>query len=150
VEIQKTNEKQFYKFPFDGWLRAARQDKKSEELKARFGKKNSIVSFPNEKPKYEYQIRISPQMSKSTEYKFELNYEINGAHSQTTYLIEFMSNMPESGQLALRLSGNLGESSTFYFDDKTEACDDNNKLLFEVSSKLLGKVSIFYAFRFFF
>lgn len=143
VEIQKTNEKQFYKFPFDGWLRAAKQDKKSEELKARFGKKNSIVSFPNEKPKYEYQIRISPQMSKSTEYKIELNYEIKSANSQTAYLLEFMSNMPENGQLALRLSGHLGESSTFYFDDTTEACDEKNKLLFKVSSKHLGKVSCF-------
>ena len=52
VVIQKADESQSYRFPCNGWVRGARQDKKSEEIKERFGKKNSLVLYANERPKF--------------------------------------------------------------------------------------------------
>lgn len=142
VEIQKAYEKQTFRFPFDGWVRMARQDKKSESLKSRFGKKNSVVAYPNEKPKYEYRIRVSPQISKETEYSIKIDYDIKKQDNTNDYKIEFFSELPNSktGDLLLCVHGTFGQSELYKFNEDTESIDQENKLTFQVKCHEIGEV----------
>ncbi len=142
VEIQKSYEKQTFRFPFDGWLRKAKQDPKTEQLKQRFGKKNSIIVYPNEVPKFEYAVRISPQITKNTEYSIEIDYTIKKLDASINYRIEFSSDMPVYGKLLLRLNGSFGSSDVLRFNQNTQPIDrDQNDLLFKVNTKDCGALT---------
>jgi hypothetical protein len=140
VEIQKTNEKQSYRFPFQGWVRGAKQDKKTEELKERFGKKNSIILYPNEQPKYEYTIVVSPKLFRNTEYTIEVNYDVKDIQEQFKYEFEFGSELPANGRLIINLFSDPSENVSFSFDRKTESIDSDNPLVFSISNKEIKKV----------
>ncbi|CAF0950313.1 unnamed protein product [Brachionus calyciflorus] len=137
VEIIKLNETQSFRFPFDGWIRKAKQDRKTEELKARFGKKNSVIAFPNEKPKYEYKIVVAPQMTKNTEYTVEINYDIRYFDEQCDYRIELSNALPNSGKIFLRLTGTNGESNQFEFSEKSKG---SSGLIFDVTNTDIGEI----------
>jgi len=142
VEIQKPYEKQTFRFPFDGWLRKAKQDSKTEQLKQRFGKKNSIIAYPNEVPKFEYGIRISPQITKNTEYSIEIDYAIKKLDASINYRVEFSSDLPVYGKLLMRLNGSFGRSDVLRFHHKTQPIDrEENDLLFKVNTKDCGDLS---------
>lgn len=148
VNIFKSYEKQTFRFPFDGWLRMSRQDKKTELLKQRFGKKNAIIVYPNEVPKFEYRVKISPQITKNTEYQIDVDYEIKKLDAATKYKIEFSGDLPSDGRLLVRLTGKFCKTELFKFNRDTEAMDkDKNDLLFSFLSKDCGElksVSVFY------
>jgi hypothetical protein len=118
----------------------ARQDKKTEQLKARFGKKNSIIVYPNEKPKYEYRVKISPQISKNTEYTIKIDYRIKKLDVNCTYKIEFTSSLPSSGKLMMRITGAFSRSDIFDFN--RYSIDDESNLSYSITSKDLGEVNI--------
>lgn len=152
VEIQKPNESQTYRFPCNGWVRGARQDKKTEEVKERFGKKNSLVLFANEKPKFEYTIIVSPRLFRNTEYTIELlHFDVRDMNEQPMYEIEFGSGtqLPPSGagRLAVNLFGGGGKkkksasgNAVFLFDQSTKSVDAESPLVFSMANKELEKV----------
>ncbi len=148
VNIFKSFEKQTYRFPFDGWLRMSRQDKKTEILKQRFGKKNSIIAYPNEKPKFEYRVKVSPQITKNTEYQIDVDYEIKKVDATKKYKIEFSRDLSAEGSLLIRLTGKFGKSELIKFNRETEPIDKaKNELLFGFLCKECGElqnVSVFY------
>ena len=143
-DLKKNNslEKKFLfsRFPFDGWVRMARQDKKTEELKARFGKKNSVIAYPNEKPKFEYRVIVSPQLSKSTEYTIHVNYSIKKVDANLLYKIEFSTDLPKYGKIILRVNGSFGRSEVFAFSRSTQTLSEDNDLLFGMNMKDVGEV----------
>ena len=141
VEIHKTHEKQTYRFPFEGWVRMSRQDKKTEQLKARFGKKNSVVVYPNDKPKFEYRIRVSPQLNFKTVYTVRINYDLKKQNNYNDYKIEFLSELPKTGNLMLCIHGIYGQSEIFKFNNDTEPVDIENKSTFQIKCKEIGEVS---------
>jgi hypothetical protein len=148
VEITKSGERQVYRFPFESWLRTAKQDKKAEETKARFGKKHCLLAYPNEKPRFEYQVRVGPKLDSSggdqCEYKIEVDYETKSSSKVEEYLIEFDSRtdeMPKNGKIILRLNGTATDSDVFNFTEKTETADKENKLLFKIKSRDIGDVN---------
>lgn len=120
-------------------MRKAKQDRKTEELKARFGKKNSIIAFPNEKPKFEYRIVISPQMSKNTEYQVLIDYDINDFNEQCDYRIEFSNAFPKSAKVLIRLTGTNGESNEFEFGEKVNRADPND-LVYDIKNVDIGEI----------
>ncbi|RNA44287.1 hypothetical protein BpHYR1_030422, partial [Brachionus plicatilis] len=126
-------------FPFDGWIRKAKQDRKTEELKARFGKKNSVIAFPNEKPKFEYKIIVSPQMTKNTEYCIEINYDIRDYDEQFDYRVEFSDAFPQSAKVFVRLTGTNGESIEFEFSEKSKSTNADN-LIYDVTNFDIGEI----------
>lgn len=122
-------------------MRLAKQDNKTEQLKQRFGKKNSIIAYPNEVPKFEYRVRISPQITKNTEYTIEIDYLIKKLDATIDYRIEFSSDLPRDGKLLLRLNGTFGRSDVLRFSSMTAPINKEiNDLLFKVSAKDCGEV----------
>jgi len=109
----------------------SRQDKKTEQLKTRFGKKNSVVVFPNEKPKFEYKIKITPQFRKDTEYSINIDYDIKNQDEIIDYKIEFFSELPKTGKLLIGLTGVYGQSEILKLSNGSEPLDfDENKLVY--------------------
>ena len=157
VEINKSGERQVYRFPFDSWLRTAKQDKKSEDTKSRFGKTNSLIAYPNEKPAFEYLIKVSPKLDGGNsggqiEYKIEVDYQIKDAHLQEPFTIQFSSrtgDLPRNGKLIVKLNGTGGESEVFSFTDKTERSDENN-LEFKIKNRDIGDVRFAEVYFYFF
>lgn len=140
IDVHKSsNEKQSFRFPFNGWLKSAKQDKKAEELKAKFGKKNSIVTYPNEKPKFEYIVKISPPMFKDTEYKVNVSYEIKDGEADADYSLRFGAALPETGRIVVRITGALGQTGVFHFSNKTKSAEDE-PLLFRFTNKDVGDI----------
>lgn len=119
----------------------SRQDKKTEQLKARFGKKNSVVVYPNDKPKYEYRIKVSPQLNLKTEYTIKINYDLKKQDNLNDYKIEFSSELPKTGRILLCLHGIYGQSEVFKFSNDTEPIDNENKLTFQIKCKEIGEVN---------
>ena len=123
----------------------SRQDKKTELLKQRFGKRNSIIVYPNEVPKFEYRVKISPQITKNTEYTLDVCYEIKKIDATIDYKVEFSSDLPISGNLVIRLNGSFGRSETFKFNRFTRPDDrEENDLLFTINSKDVGEVVLLF------
>jgi hypothetical protein len=119
----------------------SRQDKKTEQLKTRFGKKNSVVVFPNEKPKFEYKIKITPQFRKDTEYSINIDYDITNQDEIIDYKIEFFSELPKTGKLLIGLTGVYGQSEILKLSNGSEPLDfDENKLVYPVQFKQIGEV----------
>jgi hypothetical protein len=141
VDIYKPSEKQSYRFPYNGWVRGARQDPKSEELKERFGKKNSLILYPNETPKFDYTIVIAPKLFRDTEYTVEVNYDVRELQEQFKYEIEFGQELPQSGRLLVNLFGEGGENVAFAFDRNTKCVDEENPLVFSIDNKEMKKVT---------
>ncbi len=119
---------------------AAKQDQKSEDLKSKFGLKNSIITFPNEKPKYEYTIKVSPAITKNTEYKIEINYDIKPLDRLIEYKVEFLSDLPIDGRLTLHFLGSLGQSVPISFSNKAKNADPNKKLQFKLKNNDIGEI----------
>lgn len=142
VQINKANEKQSYRFPVHGWIRGAKQDKKTEEMKERFGKKNSLMIYPNETPKYTYTVIVSPKLFRHTNYTIEINYDVKDLQDQFKYELEFGSELPHSGRLIVNLFSEAGENVSFSFDKKTKSIDDDNPLVFSISNKEIKNVNI--------
>jgi hypothetical protein len=138
IDLQRSTETQSYRFPFDGWLCSAKQDQKSENLKLKFGLKNSIVSYPNELPKYEYTIKVSPGVSKNAEYKIEIDYQIKPIDRLVEYKVEFYSDLPANGRLTITLFGLLRQSKPFSFTNKKKSKDQNN--IHKISSIEIGEI----------
>ena len=123
----------------------ARQDKKTEILKRRFGKKNSIIVYPNEVPKFEYRVRISPMITKNTEYTIDVDYDVKQMDASVDYKIEFSTDLPDVGKLIIRLNGVFGRSEVYKFSRYTEPIDrEANELLFSFCSRDCGQVSYLY------
>jgi len=119
----------------------SRQDKKTEQLKTRFGKKNSVVVFPNEKPKFEYKIKITPQSNKDTEYSINIDYDIINQEELVDLKFEFFSELPKAGKLLIGLTGLYGQSEVLKLSNDSEPLDfDENKLVYPVQSKQIGEV----------
>lgn len=137
IDLQRSAETQSYRFPFDGWLCSAKQDQKSENLKSKFGFKNSIVSYPNELPNYEYKIHFSPGVSKNADYKIEINYQIKPIDKMIEYKVEFFSNLPANGRLRITLFGLLGQSQPFSFKNKIKSNDPKK---FKILNKEIGQI----------
>ena len=121
----------------------SRQDKKTEQLKQRFGKKNSVVVYPNDKPKFEYRIRVSPLLNLKTEYTIKVDYELKKQDNLNDYKIEFLSELPKTGRILLCMYGVYGQSEIFKFSDDTEPIDNENKLTFQIKCKEIGEVLLF-------
>ncbi len=138
IDLQRSTETQSYRFPFDGWLCSARQEQKSENLKSKFGLKNSIIIYPNELPKYEYIIQISPSISKKAEYKIEINYQFKPIDRLVEYTVEFDSDLPTNGRLRMTLFGLLGQSQQFNFTNKIKQKNQNNK--YKISNNEIGEI----------
>ncbi|CAF0903009.1 unnamed protein product [Brachionus calyciflorus] len=76
IEILRYSEKKSFRFPIDGWIRKSIQEPRAEKLKLRYGKRNSLVVFLNEKPKFEYKIKISPRRNNEEHFaKLKLRSE---------------------------------------------------------------------------
>ena len=122
-----------------------KQDRKTEELKRRFGKKNSIISYPNEKPKFEYTITVAPPTTKDTEYEIKINYEVKKLDAIVDYTIEFANELPaqSDAKVALRLNGMLGESELFTFGKQTASLE-KGKSIYKVSNVNLGEVRVLF------
>lgn len=149
VEIKKPNESQSYRFPCNGWVRGARQDKKSEEIKERFGKKNSLVLCPNESPKFDYMVVIAPRLFRDTKYTIELtNLDVRDVKEQSNYDIEFgaKTELPKSGRLVISLfSGKASKNdgpAVFYIDANTTSVDEESHLAFSLPNRELNKVDV--------
>ena len=148
VVIQKANESQSYRFPCNGWVRGARQDKKSEEIKERFGKKNSLVLLANERPKFDYSVIVAPRLFRDTEYTIELvNFDVRDAKEQSNYEFEFGEKtvLPKNGgRLVVSLFAGRGKKAdgpvTFYFDKDTKCVDDESPNVFSLPNRELEKV----------
>lgn len=147
VVIQKADESQSYRFPCNGWVRGARQDKKSEEIKERFGKKNSLVLYANERPKFDYSIIVAPRLFRDTEYTIELvNMDVRDAKEQANYEFEFgeKSVLPKSGRLVVSLFAGRAKSADgpvlFAFDKDTPSVDADSPLVFSLPNRELSKV----------
>lgn len=147
VVIQKPNESQSYRFPCNGWVRGARQDKKSEEIKERFGKKNSLVLCANEQPKFDYMIIVAPRLFRDTEYTIELvNFDVCDAREQSNYEIEFgpKTELPKTGRLVVSLFQGRSKSAdgpvVFYFDHQTPSVDAESPFVFSMPNRELEKV----------
>ncbi len=120
-----------------------------------------MIAYPNEKPKFEYIVKVSPKIgsntSQNTEYEIEIDYEIKDSNAQEEFTIEFESKsdeLPKNGKIVLKLNGSSGESEVYNFSKKTESTESENKLLFKIKSKDIGEVifhlSISYMYYFVF
>ena len=81
-------------------------------------------------------------MFKDTEYKINVEYEIRDAMADCDFSIKFGSALPESGRLAVRLTGNLAETGVFHFSNKTKSVDADNLLTFKFTNIDIGDVRL--------
>lgn len=78
-------------------------------------------------------------MTKNTEYKIEVNYDIRDYDEQCDYRVEFAEAIPNSGKILLRLTGINGESNEFQLNEKTKSAD-SNRTIFDVTNVDIGEI----------
>lgn len=86
-------------------------------------------------------VKVCPPMFKDTEYKINVNYEIKDGEADADYAIKFGSNLPESGRLIVRLTGNMGESTVLHFSNKTKSIESDPHT-FKFTNKDIGDVCL--------
>jgi hypothetical protein len=119
LELQRTTERKIFKFPFYGWLNAGKQNYRAEEIKKRHGSKNSIILFPNAKPKFEYKIRTYPQLFSNSLYKIELDCNVYDPKAPEDYYFEIISTdkLPFNASIILKLQGSKSETELIKITD---------------------------------
>lgn len=112
LELQRSTENKIFKFPFNGWLNAGKQNERAEEIKKIHGTKNSIILFPNAKPKFEYKIRTYPQLFSNSLYKIELDCNVYDPKEPDDYYFEIICDekLPFNASVILKLQGNKCET----------------------------------------
>lgn len=106
-----------------------------------------MLVYTNEKPKFEYSLRVSPGLAASTaglaDYKITIDYEVK-ENIPEVYIVEFISRtdqLPKSGKIILRLNGTSGDSEAFNITERTETLNKDHNLIFKLKNKDIGDVS---------
>ena len=94
------------RFPYNGFVNAGKQAKKAEDVKRRFGIQNSIFMMPNEIPKFEYNIKTTPQLFSKAEYLTKIECDVEDPNAPTQYRINlFPAHLPSTSTVSIKLIG---------------------------------------------